>query len=157
MDICTVSLFGHRELSYNIEIEKQLNKLVRELICSKEYVEFLVGRNGDFDTLSSSVIRRAMRDNDYGNAALTLILPYQTAEYTRNSDSFKDYYSNVEVCEQSAAAHFKAAIEIRNRAMIDRSDLVSCYVERKCGGAYKALRYAERQGRAVINLALPYK
>lgn len=157
MDIYTVSLFGHRELSNSIEIEKQLYKLVRELICEKEYVEFLVGRNGDFDTLSSSVIRRAMRDSDYGNAAHTLVLPYQTAEFMNNTDSFKEYYSNIEVCEQSATAHYKAAIEIRNRAMIARSDLVICYVERKRGGANKAQRYAERQGRTVINLAVPNK
>lgn len=157
MDIYTVSFFGHRELSNSIEIENQLYKLVRDLICEKEYVEFLVGRNGDFDTLSSSVISRAMRDSDYGNAAHTLVLPYQTAEFMNNIDSFKEYYSNVEICEQSDAAHYKAAIEIRNRAMIDRSDLVICYVERKRGGAYKAQRYAERQGRTVISLALPYK
>lgn len=155
MEIYTVSFFGHKELPNSIEIENQLYKLIRELICEKEYVEFLVGRNGDFDTLSSSVIRRAMRDSDYGNAAHTLVLPYQTAEFMNNIDRFKEYYSNVEVCEQSAAAHYKAAIQIRNRVMIDRSDLVICYVERKSGGAYKALRYAEKHGKAVINLALP--
>lgn len=104
MEIYTVSLFGHKELPNRIEIENQLYKLIRELICEKEYVEFLVGRNGDFDTLSSSVIRRAMRDSDHGNAAHTLVLPYQTAEYLSNSDSFKEYYSDVEVCKQSAAA-----------------------------------------------------
>lgn len=156
MEIYTVSLFGHRELSNSIEIEKQLYKLVRELICEKEYVEFLVGRNGEFDTLSSSVIRRVMRDNDYGNAAHTLVLPYQTVEHMSNSDSLKEYYSNVEVCEQSGAAHFKAAIQIRNRAMIDRSELVICYVDHKSGGAYKALRYAEKHGKTVINLSLSY-
>ena len=153
MEIYTVSLFGHRELSNSIEIEKQLYKLVRDLICEKGYVEFLVGRNGDFDTLSSSVIRRAMRDSDYGNAAHILVLPYQTAEFMNNTDSFKEYYSNVEICEQSDAAHYKAAIEIRNRAMIARSDLVICYVEHKSGGAYISLRYAEKHGKKVINLA----
>lgn len=156
MEIYTVSLFGHRELSNSIEIEKQLYKIVRELICTKEYVEFLVGRNGDFDTLVSSVIRKVMRDNDYGNVAHILVLPYQTAEYLNNLDSFKEYYSEIEVCEQSAAAHFKAAIQIRNRVMIDRSDLVICYVEHKSGGAYKALRYSEKQGRTVVNLAFPF-
>ncbi|MGN0619073.1 MAG: hypothetical protein ACI4J7_08645, partial [Ruminiclostridium sp.] len=75
--------------------------------------------------------------------------------YMNNSDSFMAYYNEIEICEQSAAAHFKAAIQIRNRAMIDRSDLVVCYVRRKGGGAYKALQYAEKQERTVINLALP--
>ena len=82
----------------------QLYKLVRELICTMEYVEFLVGRNGYFDTLSSSVMRRAIMDNDHENAEHILVLPYRTAEYMSNSDSFKEYYSDVEVCGQSAAA-----------------------------------------------------
>lgn len=155
MDIYTVSFFGHKELCDFFEVEKSLDKLVRELIHTKEYVEFLVGRNGEFDTLVSSVIRKVMRENDYGNASHTLVLPYQTAEYVSNSDSFNDYYSNVEVCEQSAAAHFKSSIQIRNQSMIDRSDLVIFYVQRKRGGAYKALRYAEKQDKTVINLAKP--
>lgn len=155
MDIYTVSFFGHRELCDFFEVEKSLDKLVRELIHTKEYVEFLVGRNGEFDTLVSSVIRKTMRENNYGNALHTLVLPYQTTEYVSNSDSFNDYYSNVEVCEQSAAAHFKSSIQIRNQAMIDRSDLVIFYVQRKSGGAYKALRYAEKQDKTVINLAIP--
>lgn len=154
MEIYTVSLFGHRELSDALEIERRLDKLIRELICKKDFVEFLVGRNGEFDTLVSSVIRRVMKDYDYGNASHILVLPYLTAEYMNNSDSFLEYYNEVEICKQSAAAHFKAAIQIRNRAMIDRSDLVICYVERKSGGAYKALQYAEEQKSTVINLAM---
>lgn len=154
MEIYTVSLFGHRELSDALEIERRLDKLIRELICTKDYVEFLVGRNGEFDTLVSSVIRRVMKDYDYGNASHILVLPYLTAEYISNSDSFRDYYSDVEVCEQSAAAHFKSSIQIRNRNMIDRSDLVICYVEQKSGGAYKALQYAEIRKISVINIAI---
>ena len=71
-----------------------------------------------------------------------------------NTDSFKAYYDEVEICEKSADAHFRAAIRIRNRYMIDRSDMVVCYTKRKSGGAYNALQYAERNKKNVINLAL---
>lgn len=37
--------------------------------------------------------------------------------------------------------------------MVDRADLIICYVENKSGGAYKAMRYAEKQGKRIINLA----
>ncbi len=53
MNIFTVSLFGHREISNPLEIEKALLKEIRSLILSKEYVEFLVGRNGEFDLLAA--------------------------------------------------------------------------------------------------------
>lgn len=144
MEIYTVSFFGHRKITDSIEIEKRLDKLVRELIRTKEYVEFLVGRNGDFDTLVSSVIRKAIAELDYGNASHILVLPYETAEFRDNTDSYKDYYTEVEICEQAAAAHFRAAIQIRNKAMVDRSDLVVCCIEHNSGGAYKTIEYAKK-------------
>ncbi len=152
MDIYTVSFFGHRKINDSIEVEKRLDKLVRELIRTKEYVEFLVGRNGEFDTLVSSVIRRAIAELDYGNAAHILVLPYQTAEFRENTDSSNDYYTEVEICEQAAAAHFRAAIQIRNKAMVDRSDLVVCCVEHNSGGAYKTVQYAQNQHKSIVNV-----
>ena len=119
MEIYTVSFFGHRELSDGFEIEKELEKLVRELIRKKEYIDFLVGCNGEFDTLVSSVIRRIMKENDYGNASHILVLPYQTAEYRDNAENLKEYYTEIEICGQSAAAHFRSAFQIRNRAMVE--------------------------------------
>jgi hypothetical protein len=37
--------------------------------------------------------------------------------------------------------------------MIDRSDLVVCWIQHKSGGAYKTIQYAEKQNRRIINLA----
>jgi hypothetical protein len=153
MNIYTVSFFGHREISQPFLIEDRLEKLVRQIINQKEYVEFLVGRDGEFDQLAASVIRKVKKDCDYGNAMLILVLPYMKAEYRDNEQSFLDYYDEVEVCSESSSAHFKAAIKIRNQHMAERSYLVICCIERKSGGAYTAVRYAEKNGIEVINLA----
>lgn len=40
--------------------------------------------------------------------------------------------------------------------MVDRSDLVICYIQHKSGGAYKTIKYAEEQGKVIINLAEEY-
>lgn len=42
--------------------------------------------------------------------------------------------------------------QIRNREMVDRADLVICYIEHKEGGAYKTVQYALMMGKTVINL-----
>lgn len=152
MEIYTVSFFGHRKITDSIEIEKRLDKLVRELIRTKEYVEFLVGRNGEFDTIVSSLIRIAIAELDYGNASHILVLPYETAEFRNNTDSYKNYYTEVEICEQAAVAHFRAAIQVRNKTMVDRSDLVVCCIEHTSGGAYKTVQYAQNQQKDIINL-----
>lgn len=153
MTVFTISFFGHRYLEQPLVIEDVLQKLINELIVNKEYVEFLVGRDGEFDQLVSSVVRRCKRTIRDDNSSLVLVLPYATAEYRNNTESFHDYYDEVEVCSESASRHFKAAHQSRNRSMVDRSDLVVFYVDHNSGGAYTTMRYAEKSGTRIINLA----
>ena len=47
LDVYTVSFFGHRELPNMFAIEDKLLSILREIINTHEYVEFLVGRDGD--------------------------------------------------------------------------------------------------------------
>ncbi len=153
LNIYTVSFFGHRSIERASEVENRFDKLLHELIAQKEYVEFLIGRDGEFDLLASAAIKRAVREYGYGNTHFTLVLPYMKAEYRDNEKEYLDYYDEVEVCAESADAHPKAAIQIRNRNMVDRSDLVVCCIQHKSGGAYKTMQYAEKQGKSIINLA----
>lgn len=153
LNIYTVSFFGHRSIERASEVENRFDKLLHELIAQKEYVEFLIGRDGEFDLLASAAIKRAVREYGYGNTHFTLVLPYMKAEYRDNEKEYLDYYDEVEVCAESADAHPKAAIQIRNRNMVDRSDLVVCCIQHKSGGAYKTMQYAEKQGKSIVNLA----
>ena len=153
MNVFTVSFFGHRRLGDSLTTEKELQKVIRELVRTKEYVEFLVGRDGEFDQLVSSTVRRCKREIRDDNSSLVLVLPYETAEYRNNEESFNEYYDEVEVCVTSAEKHFKSAHQTRNRAMVDRSQLVIVCVEHKSGGAYTTMRYAMQTGLPMINLA----
>lgn len=153
MDIYTVSFFGHREVERAAEIESKLNKFLHDLITPKEYVEFLIGRDGEFDLLTASAIRRAVKRYGYGNTSIILVLPYMKAEYRDNEQSYLSYYDEVEICSESSNAHYKSAIQVRNWCMVDRSDLVVCCIQHKSGGAYKTVQYAEKQGKQVRNLA----
>ena len=70
-----------------------------------------------------------------------------------NDSSFRDNYDEIEICQNSAEAHYKSAIQIRNRQMIDRSDLIVCCIEHNSGGAYQTIQYARNQKKEIINLA----
>ena len=153
LNIYTVSFFGHRYIDNASEVEQHLDCLLHDLIVQKEYVEFLVGRDGDFDTIASAAIKRAIHSYGYGNAHFILMLPYMKAEYRDNEKEYLDYYDEVEVCAESSEAHPKSAIQVRNRSMIDRADLVVCCIQHKSGGAYRTIRYAEKQGKKIANLA----
>ena len=153
MNIYTVSFFGHREIKQPFLVEKRVEKIIVEIINSKEYVEFLIGRDGEFDQIVSSVIRRTTRKYNYGNSALIIVLPYMKAEFQNNEQSFLTYYDEVEICPESSEAHFKAAIQIRNRNMVDRSDLIVCCIEHNSGGAFKTIQYATRLKKNMLNIA----
>jgi len=132
-------------------LEDKLMSILREIINTHEYVEFLVGRDGDFDQLCSSCVRRAIADYAAGNASLILVLPYERADYRNNKDSFEQYYDEVQICYEASQTHPKGAIFERNKQIAERSNLVICAVERD-GGAAKAVRYAQKSGKEVINL-----
>ena len=153
MEIYTVSFFGHRLVERASEIEVRLEILLHDLITQKEYVEFLIGRDGEFDLLAASAIRRAVNQYGYGNTSIILVLPYMKAEYRDNEQSYLSYYDEVEICSESSDAHYKSAIRLRNRSMVDRSDLVVCCIQHKSGGAYRTMQYAIKQVKQVRNLA----
>lgn len=149
LDIFTVSFFGHRQIEDFRHVEKKLDELVRSLIREKEYVDFLVGRNGEFDQFVSSAVRRANNDIDDANSSLILVLPYMTAEYANNKNSFEKYYDEVEIF---SSGHFKSAFQTRNRSMVDRSDLVVFCIDRSDGGAFQTAKYTKRSDKEYINL-----
>ena len=152
MNIFTVSFFGHREIENALEVERKLEAKITELIQTKQYIEFLVGREGEFDILAASVVKRVKKQMDYGNCSLIWVLPYIKAEFRDNEKNFLEYYDDVAVCEQSSKAHYKSAMQIRNKAMVDRSDLVICCIQHKSGGAYKTVQYAEKQDKNIFAL-----
>ena len=155
MEVFTVSFFGHRMIDDVLEIENRLEQLIRTLLSKHEYVEFLVGRDGEFDQLVSSAIRRCKREYRSDNSSHIWVLPYLTAEYRDNKESFRDYYDEIEVCESAAGSHYKNAHQTRNRAMVDRSDLVVFCIQHEIGGAWQTMEYAKKQGISYINIADP--
>ena len=79
---------------------------------------------------------------------------FMAAEYLNNEEFFHEYYTEAEISYAASKAHPKSAIQIRNREMVDRADLILCCIEREKGGAWQTVQYAIKQEKAVINLAL---
>lgn len=153
LNIFTVAFFGHRYIDNIPKVESLLEEQIRKLINENGYVDFLVGRNGDFDQCVSSSVLRVRKKYRDDNSALVLVLPYPTAEYLNNEESFHDYYTDVKISNAASVTHPKSAIQIRNREMVDCADLVICYITHKKGGAWQTVQYAIKQGKTVINLA----
>lgn len=149
MEVYAVSFFGHRRIYDPIRIERQLEEIVRELLLTKQYVEFLVGKDDDFDVLVASVIRRCKRQYRDDNSAMVLVLPYMRADFRDNEESYREYFDEIEIF---SGTHYKSAFLQRNRSLVDRSDLVIFAVNKTEGGAYSTMKYATAQGIETINL-----
>ena len=145
----TVAFFGHRRIENLDEIDAKLMPILERLITKYDYVDFLIGRSGEFDVYVASVIKRARWAYGVDNSDLILVLPYEVADI----EDYWQYYDCVRIPDCLEGVHPKAAMAKRNRWMVEQADLVIVNVEREQGGAYRAERYAEKLGVPVVNLA----
>ena len=148
MNIFTVSLFGHREIGDLRKLDAKITPIIKNLIRTKPYISFLIGRNGEFDEHVASVVKSAQNELGRENNEIILVLPYKVA----NLEYYDKYYDNIIIPEIIHGVHHKSVITLRNRWMIENSDLAVFYVEHDTGGAYKAMKYAEMLCKDVINI-----
>ena len=149
----TVSFFGHRIIDDYLTVEAKLYELLRIIMQrGNREIEFLVGRNGEFDKTVAAIIRGLKKEIGEDGVSLTLVMPYETAEIKNNAEAFESYYDSIEICKAPGKQSYKYAIPFRNQKMIDRSDLVIFYVKNETGGAFEALKYAIKKQKRVINL-----
>ena len=149
MDVYRVCLFGHRDFSGHRILDTKLFDLLKKTICEKDYVEIYIGRNGEFDIYAASVIKRVQMVLEKSNNEINCVLPYQV----KDIEYYEQYYDSVIIPECVESAYPKRVIVKRNEWMIDACELVICYVERKNGGAYRAMKYAQKLNKEIINLA----
>ena len=76
------------------------------------------------------------------------MLPYPVASI----EYYEKYYDGIVIPDRAHAAHPKFAITAKNQWMIEQSDLVIVYAEHRKGGAYTAMKYAEKLNKEILNL-----
>lgn len=140
--------FGHRDIFENIESD--LENAVIKVIENSDVKIFMVGDHGRFDALCASTVRKLKKR--YKDVKLYLVKAYFSNELNTNKIYYEQLYDDVIVPDVVLDAHYKTAIGIRNRWMIDNSSYVITYVRRDFGGAYKAEKYAEKESKAIIKI-----
>ena len=146
--IYRVSFIGHRQVEHFRDVEEQLTKIVKDLIRSKEFVEFYIGRNGDFDILAASVIKRVQENYGKSNNSLILVIPYQIADL----EYMEKYYDEIWYPYELQGVHYKSAITKRNEWFVEHSDLRVAYVTKDHGGAYDCMKKAQQKGVFVARI-----
>lgn len=139
MSACT--FFGHRDC--NDTIESEVYSCVEKLIIKNNVDVFYVGSQGNFDAIVHRVLKRLKLE--YPHIKCNMVFAYLPDKNELNeSDSV--YPEGIECVPP------RFAIDYRNKWMINNSEYVVCYVKYNFGGAYKFLKFAEKQKKSVINL-----
>ncbi|MBQ6336595.1 MAG: DUF1273 family protein [Clostridia bacterium] len=139
--------FGHRNVFENIS--DKLDQAIESAIQQGCEI-FYTGAMGEFDSLFSSVVRKAKKSRPH--IRLICVKPYFTNDINIDRDYYNTMYDDVIIPPELIGVHYKAAIKARNRWMIDNSDIVLVYTMRNYGGAYDALKYAERKNKYIIKI-----
>ena len=112
-----------------------------------------VGGMGKFDNLCAAAVRLLKRQYREKEISLILVLPYLQKRINVNSAYYESMFDLVLIPSILEGVHYKHAIVLRNRWMVEQADYVIAMVERKEGGAYATLQYAKKKKKKIINLA----
>ena len=140
MVACT--FFGHRDCPDSIC--PKLRSVLVDLIENQQADTFYVGRQGSFDELVYAALRELSAKYPHIRYAVVL---------ERLSGKSTDDFTETLFPEVMENVPPRFAIDRRNNWMLQQADLVVVYVTHTWGGAAKFAKKAEKQGKAVINLA----
>jgi len=162
--------FGHRVML--MDIEKPLRDTLERLVAERGVRVFYTGGMGEFDELFARTVRSMKRDCP--SLRLVLVMPYltrrlaigsaldgatdggQIARATQDRMGktwYEEHYDEILIPAELDGVHPKAAIGLRNRWMVDRSDIVIAALHRDFGGAAESVRYAEKCGKEVVRIS----
>lgn len=156
-----------------MDVEKPLRAVLERLVEERGVRVFYTGGMGEFDELFARTVRSMKRDCP--SLRLVLVMPYLTQKVAigNRQDSsvyggqiaratsegsgkcwHEALYDEILILAELEVVHPKAAIGLRNRWMVDRSDIVIAALHRDFGGAAEAVRNAEKRGKEVVRISV---
>ena len=143
--MATCALFGHRELSENINMA--LMSALERLVCTYAVDVFYVGYQGAFDRAALCALCVIARKYPHVQYAVALAYlpppPYLAGEPTVVPEGLENVPK-------------RYAISFRNKWMLDKTDFLLVYKRHSRGGTARMVDSALRARKAVINIAGEY-
>lgn len=136
--------FGHREIFNDIS-EDVYNVVMNEINAGIEI--FYCGCMGSFDNSFAYAVSKAKKNNP--NIKLICVKPYMTKELNYLRYYYEELYDDIIIPSEIKGCHYKSAITLRNKWMVDLCDSVIFYLKREYGGTYTAYKYAKRKNKKI--------
>ena len=144
----TACFTGHRKMPDYIlpRLNNAVMLEIKRLYTTEHVYKFIVGGATGFDTMVLFELIKLKRK--YKNIFITLALPYlpENGHY-----SGLDKHVNINLVNNGQ--YFNGCMQIRNRFMVDHSNICIAYLVNNTGGTAYTVNYAYRKNKPVINLA----
>ena len=151
----SVCFTGHRQIGRDLD-EKKLEATVKKLIASG-CDTFICGGALGFDTVAENLILKLKKE--YPEIKLCLYLPCnnQDARWSaKEKAEYKRILESADYVDMPPAPYYDGCMRERNYKMVDDSSVCVCYLNSDMrSGTAQTVRYAERMGLSVINVASP--
>lgn len=146
------SCFGHFDVEITDELRAKTENVIDKAIADGVRV-FLFGGRSSFDNLVYDVV--TMKKTTELRSDIKRIFCFPLDKQLKKPPVWfrQKEYEGYD-CPYKEFDWWYTSIYYRNRAMIDQSDLVLFYAEkRENSGAYKAYKYAVKTHKNIVNLA----
>lgn len=146
---CTFT--GHRKLQGDIT-KQNVENAVRRLI-GENVRTFFCGMAAGFDLLAADVVI-GLKESD-PTVKLIACVPCEDQSKYYSAAEKREYRRILERCDEVhilSKQYFHGCMQVRDRFMADRSDVVVAYLREKRGGTYYTVSYAASIGRRIVYL-----
>lgn len=148
---CTCAFTGHRQLSGDFDLcvlERVAEKLVK--LGTRR---FLFGAAAGFDLISAECILRLKKT--YKDITLCACIPF-TGQDNYYSCKEKLRYENIlKACDEKIVlsdGYYNGCMHMRNRYLVDNSDVLVSYLRQNRGGTYYTVNYARKNNKKIIEI-----
>ena len=154
-DKTTCCFSGHRALpGENVEtIRKELSVVIDEHI-KKGYTRFISGGALGFDLMAARLVAEKRKMNN--EIRLIMILPCRDQHIKwsrRDKMKYEEILALADDVEYVCEKYCTGCMHLRNKVMVDSSQVVISYLTDCRGGTAYTVNYAKEKGREIINIA----
>ena len=151
----TCCFSGHRDIPDEElhDVVERTKAAIREHYA-KGVRTFKTGGALGFDTLSANLILKMKNEFPDIRLELELIAPTQADGWgDQKLILFRSVFERADAIRYASASYSRPAIFARNRALVDGSDYIICYLKKPVGGTSYTVSYAEKKGIEITNVA----
>ena len=146
----SVAFTGHRSIE---EIDQKKLEGLISLLLKKGYNRFLIGMAVGFDTMCFKALEKFKSKYDF---TIVACIPCRDQDKFFTESQKLEYARMISVADERIVFSEKynaSCMHRRNCYMVDNCSVLISYLKKNYGGTFSTVKYAEKLGKKVINIA----